>query len=279
MGDVVWLASYPKSGNTWVRAFLCNLFGNTQSPLHLEEISKVAVSDADIRWYQRYLDKPADEFTDQDFAKLRPKVHRDMSKAGSGPVFVKTHSVVGTWCDVPLVTKECTAGAIYVVRNPLDVCVSAAAYFGLGIDATIDWMGDKEASVGEPERGLGRQIISSWSHHVYSWTSQPGLPLMLMRYEDMMQEAPKTFGTLARFLGLNPPHTRLDRAIEFSSFETLHRLEQEHGFRERGSSKHAFFRSGRTDQWREVLSRDQVERLVKGHRGQMMRFGYLPEDG
>jgi hypothetical protein len=99
-----------------------------------------------------------------------------------------------------------------------------------------------------------------------------------MRYEDMLDTPMETFGGLVRFLGLDPPEERLARAIKHASFDELKKQESEKGFVEASRKAESFFRSGRSEQWREDLTKEQIERIVEDHRPQMERFGYVPPE-
>jgi len=121
------------------------------------------------------------------------------------------------------------------------------------------------------------EVHGSWSQHVWSWTRSPHHALHVVRYEDMLAEPQKTFAAMAQHLRLASTRRNLARAIERSSFARLKAQEREKGFRER--PPHAdqdFFREGRAGQWKNVLTSDQIDRIVRDHGEQMMRFGYLP---
>jgi len=98
----------------------------------------------------------------------------------------------------------------------------------------------------------------------------------VMRYEDMLAEPQKTFGALARHLLFKPTETELDDAIDRSSFERLREQEEKAGFRERPEKAERFFRDGRAGQWKEVLTSQQIQRIVDAHGEQMKRFGGAP---
>ena len=276
MGALVWLASYPKSGNTWLRAYLHNLLRNPPRPMPINEIDRFTLGDSQAGWYLRFSDKKATDLTLADLAKMRPRVHQEMMSVYPDSVFVKTHSYLGESCGVPLISMDCTAGAIYVVRNPLDVVLSFANHFGVSIDKAIDSMA-KEGGLTKPSESNVVEFINSWSTHVKSWTQIPNPRLHVTRYEDMLEEPAQTFGKVAQFLGLDPPRERLLRAIEFSSFKELRKQEDESGFKEKSVNADRFFRSGRRDQWRKKLTAAQVRRVVSAHREQMERFGYVPK--
>ena len=274
MGAIVWLASYPKSGNTWARAFLHNLLRDPDAPVPLNRLADFTIGTADARWYEKYCDKPITEVTAEEFAAIRVQVQHDYTQAFPDTVFVKTHNYLGEEADVPLITMEYTAGAVYIVRDPRDVCISAAHHFGLTIDKAIQMLGTLGTRTSGDEANVP-EVLSSWSKHVESWTRNPSAGLHVMRYEDMSTDPLKTFGDLARFLGLNPPRERMRKAIKFAEFKTLRRLEEKYGFRERSQNADRFFRKGRAGTWKHTLSAEQAARIESEHGEQMRRFGYL----
>ena len=275
MGAIVWLASYPKSGNTWMRAFLHNLLRNPDRPASINELTKFCLGEDHAAYYNQFDPRPCSEMSAGEIAALRPKVHESLTKAYPDSVFVKTHNYLGIESGKPLVNMECTVGAIYMVRNPLDVAISFSHHYGVDIDAAIALLANKGA-VSETTDTRVRQFFSSWSGHVKSWTGKPTPSLHVVRYEDMLDKPSKTFGAVAAFLGLDPPRRRLRRAINNASFNTLRKQEDEHGFNERGEYSR-FFRVGRAGQWREALGAEQVASVVSVHREQMERFKYVPE--
>lgn len=275
MGAIIWLASYPKSGNTWIRAFLHNLLRNPDKPADINTLNAFCLGEDKAEYYNHFDPRPLTTLTDKEIAELRPKAHQLLTQAFPDSVFVKTHNYMGEWEDVPLVTMEETAGAIYIIRNPLDVAISFAHHFGLTIDETIEQMAD--LSMGTPTTDTSvRQVYSSWSNNVISWTQHDLPSLHVIRYEDMSSRPFEAFGDVATFLGLKPPRNRLQRAIAKSSFKVLRNQEDKHGFIER--SQHTrFFREGKAGQWKTVLTSEQVASIVSTHREQMERFKYVPK--
>ena len=275
MGAIIWLASYPKSGNTWMRVFLHNLLTNAREPVDINALHHFTLGEGSARFYKRFDPRPLTEISDRELMALRPKVHELFTKASPDSVFVKTHHFLGEIEDTPLITMEHTAGAIYIVRNPLDVAVSFSKHFGADIDRTIYELG-QDGTGDQPSDRNARQYYGSWSLNVSSWTQTAMPALHVARYEDLQDRPLETFAGVARFLGLEPPRERLERAISNSSFETLKAQEEDHGFAER--TEHTrFFREGRAGGWKTVLSEQQVAQVVSDHREQMERFGYVPE--
>ena len=275
MGGIIWLASYPKSGSTWLRAFLHNLFVSAAEAASINDLGRFARLDPDGLAYESSAPRPLAELNAEEVAALRPKVHRALTRTSPDSVFVKTHNFLGEASGVPLITMECTAGAVYVVRNPLDVVVSMTRHYGNTTDEAIAALNDPAFHTSSPEHPVA-VVHNSWSTHVMSWTQNPNAALHVLRYEDMMEKPIKTFGALARFLGLNAPRGRLKKAIRFSSFNVLRKQEEARGFGERSPFSERFFAVGKTGQWRKRLSSEQIGAVVDANRQQMERFGYLP---
>jgi hypothetical protein len=165
-----------------------------------------------------------------------------------------------------------------VVRNPLDVAVSMTHHFGLTQDEAIDRLGDdRVASINDAV--AVSHLIGSWSTHVSGWADaaerSPG-KIIVLRYEDLLEKPAKHFAKAAKLIGLGQDKARIERAVKHTSFQTLSSLEQKHGFVEAVDEKTRFFFKGRANQWREALSREQVQRIVDDHREQMQRFKYVP---
>lgn len=276
MGGIIWLASYPKSGNTWTRSFLHNLLRNTKESVDLDELDHFCLGESDLRWYARHLTSDPETVPLEVLAEARAKGQQDMTQAFPDSVFVKTHNYLGDWKGYPLHNMGATAGGIYVLRNPLDVVLSVTHHFGLDVDGAIERMANTQAGTGRNEKHIP-EMHSSWSTNVKSWTGQPNPSLFVVRYEDLLNKPNVYFKNMANFLGLNPPKERLKRAIENASFKKLKALEEEGGFKEKSKHAKSFFREGKAEQWREKLSESQIKRIVSDHREQMERFNYIPE--
>jgi len=275
MGRIIWLASYPKSGNTWMRAYLHNLLGDPQQAYDINRLGEFSFSDSTADHYQPYLSKPPAEWTFEEVAANRWNVQRDLGRTRAADVFVKTHNAHLALAGQPLIHMDLTAAAIYIVRNPLDICISLADHYGCGIDDSIRILADD--SRGAPNTGqLVFEVHGSWSKHVHSWTWKPGPRLRVVRYEDMLNRPMAVFSQVTGFLGLKPPRDRIDRAIDAASFKSLRAQEDRTGFRERSHNAEKFFRVGKAGQWRTALSPAQIDRVVAAHKEQMARFGYWP---
>ncbi|WP_460875572.1 sulfotransferase domain-containing protein [Rhodanobacter koreensis] len=275
MGNIVWLASYPKSGNTWLRAFLANLLANSPAPLPFDEWLRYGDDEA---LPYRFSEVAGCDSTSMDIDRLsevRPQVHALIAARARGTAFVKTHNLNGSFSGYPLHNPDVTAGAIYVVRNPLDVAISMSAHFSLSLDEAIERLGNDDVATANDALFVS-QLLGNWSRHVSSWADAAGPKVLIVRYEDMLEKPAKVFLKVARLIGLDRDRERLDRAIRFAGFNQLQGMERQSGFREAPRADAPFFRAGRANQWRERLSRDQVRRVIFDHGSVMQRFRYVP---
>ncbi len=275
MGNIVWLASYPKSGNTWLRAFLANLIANRAEPVPLAELRNYCDDESFPERYAELAGKPAATLDFAAVSGLRHQVHAQIAATHARSVFVKTHNPALYSEGDPIHNPTVTAAAIYVVRNPLDVVVSMAPHFGLSLDEAIDFLGHEQA--GSPNENLFiGQWLGSWSAHVAGWADQTFHRALVLRYEDLLEKPAKTFGKVVKLVAPTADAQRVARARNHASFRTLAQMESRDGFIERSDKAERFFRSGRAGAWREALTKDQVQRVVDRHRVQMTRFHYIP---
>ncbi len=222
MGNIIWLASYPKSGNTWVRAFVHHLFRNSSEPLNINELGggTISTSEAQMRWYQALDQRSPETWTAEDIDRMRPQAHRLIAEAFPGTVFCKTHCALKKSRGYPTVNLDVTAGAIYIVRNPLDIAVSYANFQGLDLDMAIRLMSVADFEI-PPDGSHVSQSFGSWSQHVASWTGQPNDRMLIMRYEDMVAAPLEAFGRLVGYLGVDADAQRIERAVRHVSFDEM----------------------------------------------------------
>ena len=270
---IIWLASFPKSGNTWLRAFLANYFADPKQPLRLEALRTFGYADAQAWPYLKLSGKSPLELSEGQAAALRPRAHALLARSSPDHVLVKTHNAIGAAGGVSTITRQLTIGGIYVIRNVWDVAVSYADHYGMSHDDTITAFNAPMLRLNPSQRHV-TQYLSTWCGHAASWM-QADFDRLIVRYEDLVARPHATFGKITHFLGLPPDSARLDRAIRFSSFDELSGQEAAEGFEERSRHAERFFRRGRVGGWRDILNPDQAARLAADHRDVLREFGYL----
>jgi hypothetical protein len=276
MSGIYWLASYPKSGNTWIRAFLNNYWSDCDTPADINHLEQTPVASARTL-FDDFLGLDSSELTQQEIDTLRPAVYRRLANADER--FCKIHDAFQRLPNgEPIFPADATRGVIYVVRSPLDVAVSYTHHNNNGFNETIAMMNDDSHGLFMSATFFNQvhQRMYSWSNHVRSWVDQNDFPLHVVRYEDLVYQPTETFGAIVRFIDEQAlDETRLAKAIQFSSFDELKKQETLHGFKEKDQNTEQFFRKGKVGSWRTELSTEQVESIVSDHADVMCRFGYL----
>ena len=225
MGGIYWIASYSKFGNTWFRTFLHNLQSNSDTPVEINELATGSIANS-RSWIDNVVGFEVSDLTHEEIARLRPDVYRWALQAD----YIGYHKAYDAYQigidGVPLTSTEGTVGALYIVRNPLDVAPSFAKHNQSSIDAAIVLMGNSEGTLSGSRTRLRRQVrrvLKSWSGHVAIWIDASGLTCHVLRYEDMQARPQESFGAAAEFLGLPHDAERVQRAVAFSAFEELSR--------------------------------------------------------
>jgi hypothetical protein len=276
---IVWLASYPKSGNTWLRVFLYHLVrlmnGIPREEDEMNKLDRASGYEAKLfGLFQQYLQKPLKGATRLEVMAVRPLVHLTVADRFPTIAMMKTHNLLGELGGKATINFAASAGAVYIVRDPRDVAVSLSKHLGSTIDEAINVMATS-AFATENNDETAFEIWGSWSEHVKSWTVEPSNAILVVRYEDMLAQPTDTFGKIVAHLKQEPSAEQIAEAIELSSFDKLRRAEDEGSFREVSPRSERFFNTGKSGGWRDKLTAEQAARLESDHRQQMMNFGYL----
>ena len=276
MAGIIWLASYPKSGNTWARLVFENLLGGADSPVDINSRKKFCRSDSSRSQWRRRFGPAVDDMNFGSILAARRDMQAYFTAQSDGGVMLKTHSAYARFNDISLFAPEHSAAAIYILRNPLDIVLSLASFWGISTLESIRRMAMTSNRVLRDDRNVSG-FLSSWSNHVLSWTRRPHPALLVVRYEDMLADPMDAFGRMARHVGLSPSREELERTIANTSFENLRKQEAKSGFVEAIEDR-PFFRKGVAGQWREELKKRYVRRIVRDHGAVMAHYGYIPDD-
>ncbi len=280
-GNILWLASYPKSGNTWFRVFLTNLIRNSDEPADLNSLEPARIASSRTL-FDEHAGVESSDLTEDEIERLQSRVFEAVSVKNENcaePVVMKIHDAFTLNSKgEPLVSPKATRKALYLIRNPLDVAVSYAHHVACHIDTAIEHMADETHFFNQSKKRINnqfRQRLLSWSRHVESWVDGLGPYIHLLRYEDMIRAPLETFTRAVRFAQLPDDAKRIQKAILFSDIRELQRQEKTRGFKEKSPKASSFFRKGTCGSWRESLTPEQALRIIEKHRTVMRRFGYL----
>ena len=263
----IWLASYPKSGNTWLRAMLTALRNGPQldvndldgGPIasardHVESWIGFASSDLTPGELDRTLDE----------VRFR-KIHDALLSAPEG---------------APIVPSDRTKGAVYVTRDPRDVAVSYAYHTGRTHEWAVDELANPAAFMVGPPGASGAQArmrLGTWSEHQREWTRQAPFPVLVVRYEDMSADPRAELTRVARFAGVDADQERVVAAVNAARFDTLRDQEDTTGFHSAPAWDRPFFRRGEAGAWRDELAPELAAKVERDHAEVMAELGYAPE--
>ncbi len=276
---LIWLASYPKSGNTWVRLFL-SAYLSGKAEMDINDDLNGNNQCTNPRFNEIIAKKPVRNFTDIDSARARVGVQRMYARSPQR-ILVKTHSAVAHPGGHPSIDPESTFATLLILRNPLAVLPSFARHMSIDISEAVTAMRDPKMSLGGEDTLFPTTILSSWSSFNRSWiASQQPLNVCVLKYEDMKQRGPETFARALAHLGQPADQARIQRALETTAFDKMKTQDLKQGFKERTRADRAtvFFRSGKVDGWRTELTEAQVVATIEHHWDVMEQLDYIPDD-
>jgi aryl sulfotransferase len=284
----IWLASYPKSGNTWFRMLVANLFAKDGKPVDINDRPNREAPASARAPFEHLLLIDTSLLTHDEIDCLRPRLYEELARDtvddDDAPAvrFILVHDAYAlTPKGEPLLAGRRGAdGAILIVRDPRDVAPSLANHFRTSIDKAIARMNDQQRAthaIPGQLHTLFRQKHRGWSGHAQSWLGQTDIPVHLVRYEDLKADTVGTFGRALGFAGQPASDEDIRRAVAFADFAELRRQEQEKGFCESPRRPGGpFFRRGEAGAWRHELNAEQVAWIEAAHGPMMRRLGYGP---
>ena len=257
---LVYIASYPKSGNTWVRAILRTL---TSSKLDINNIN-LGVNSASKKFTGTVVYSNIIKINKiVRYTRYKKYVDSDEIK------YLKVHDAFDKEL-FPDKTK-----AIVVVRNPLDVAISYSHYNGITIDSAIHAINNPENIFKESEM-LSRQYLGSWKDNTESWLSSDN-NVLLIKYEDLLKDVKQETIRISEFLNIAYTEELLDLVKHETSFKNMKEQEKKFGFKEKPKKCNVFFRTGEKDQYKYRMTKEQIKSVIDYNKETMIKLGYLEE--
>tara|TARA_B100000029_G_scaffold43537_1_gene40336 strand:- start:540 stop:1376 length:837 start_codon:yes stop_codon:yes gene_type:complete len=275
---IIWIASYPKSGNTWVRAFLTAYYftkDGVYDPKELKQIpdypnAKIIGKNIKENTIHLYWKESQEKFTKDN------KI-----------IFLKTHNALLTIGKYPFTTPKLTRGVIYIVRDPRNVITSLKNHMDFtSYEEAFNFMTDKNIILTNKEKIFSRnQFISSWRINYSSWTKMNTFKKLLIRYEDMITKPERTFKQLILFTNMISNHEnkineeKFKNAILTTSFENMKKSEQKGEFNENVNSplnnnKREFFYLGPNNDWKKLLDDKITNKMNQYYKNDLKLLRY-----
>ena len=266
MSKITWIASYPKSGNTWIRtAVFCALRGY----LDLNEVSDL-VPNFSI-FPNNIVGKDFDNPVDIRYKWL--DAQKKLTSENENNIILKTHNAAGKYDVGTFPSPECTLNALYIVRDPRDVAVSYSKHFNTSISDAVRRMMSETHILNAQDRSVGNkgaEFTSSWENHVTGWKNA-SFPVLFIKYEDLLEYPAQNISKLLEFMKIHP-QISIEEIVKLTNFRNLVGRETDSGFAE--ASPHTrFFRKGAKAQWKKIPSKSFQILENKCH-DLMTEFGY-----
>lgn len=269
---IVWLASYPKSGNTWLRMFLDAYY---LGEVDINDVVCSVTDDVATRCVTGNGEDPTTYPIDiqqltRPMGLLRLVQQFNANSHADVPLFVKTHSAHMLTNGVELLPESLTKAVIHLVRDPRDVLPSFSSHMGLEGDAAFNKMDDKYNTLSTKGAPVMADFISAWDLHTNSFLNSDTHNIKTFRYEDMKEKPIETFSEILKHAGVTPDRDRVEKALKLVELDKLKKQEAKKGFGE--SSPHArdrFFGHKHKEITPKVLYR-----LEKKYGRIMKRLGY-----
>lgn len=273
---IVWIASYPKSGNTWLRLFLDAYFlgsvdiNDMVCTVGDDRVDRAQVGDGSESW--RF---PVDiQMLCRPMSLLRLVRTFNENKFSDVPLFVKSHAANLPVNGVELISAPLTKATIFIVRDPRDVLPSLAKHMGKTHDETLDMM-QYQYQMLKPDEGKMADFISSWYLHTKSFIEDRDHNVLTVKYEDMRANPVEMFSKMLTHAGVTPDEEKVRVALELVDISKLKAQEEKDGFSESSPHTKTFFGSGKVGGWRGKLTPKQIYTLEKQFGGLMKRLGYI----
>ena len=265
---IFWIASYPKSGNTWLR-ILISCYYYTENGLFYENVfKKIGQFPEKMHFTSFEYDKNIVTDTTRFWIKAQEKINYDDKLK-----FFKTHNAFGALNNNHFTNSKNSIGAIYVVRDPRNVITSLKNHYELNDEQALKWMMNEKNFIYDVEKfkvdGYSDfQFVSSWNTNFKSWKSQKKIPIKIIKYEDLLNETYMVFKDVVEFINMTTNNKqkidkeKLKNAVNSTLFDKLKDSEQKNGFSEAITSKKdnkkkiSFFNLGPKNDWRKILDKD-----------------------
>ena len=278
---IIWLASYPKSGNTWVRQFLASLIYSNREKSGLDKLGFI------MQYPKRdQFEKLVTDLNDFNQIKKNWINSQDLINSDNKVKIFKTHHVLYRLGEDIFTNQKNTLGAIYVVRDPRNVISSVLYHFNLScIEEALNFIKEEKKFIGNLKNKVNyplHTLIGSWKTNYNSW-KLIGKNFLLVRYEDLILNPNSEFRKIANYItsiiNIRFTEEQIKKSIEESSFKNMSSLEDKNGFleviKDSENKKKKFFNLGPKNNWKEILDKKYVDEIENSFNDEMKELGYI----
>ena len=282
---IFWIASYPKSGNTWLRALISSYYYSEDGKFDENIISRIGQFPEKRHFTSFDYDQNVVTDTARFWLKAQEKINLDKKLN-----FFKTHNAFGSVNNNPFTDAKNSIGALYVVRDPRNVITSLKNHYELNTEQALKWMQNENNYIYDVHRfkqdGYSDfQFISSWITNYKSWKVQKKIPIKIIKYEELLGETFTVFKDVIEFINKTSGNNekinkdKLKNAVNSTLFDKLKSNEEKNGFSEAITSKTSnkkipFFYLGPKNDWRKILDDELKNKLNDIYKQNLIELSY-----
>ena len=282
---IFWIASYPKSGNTWLRALISSYYYSEDGKFDENIISRIGQFPEKRHFTSFDYDQNVVTDTARFWLKAQEKINLDKKLN-----FFKTHNAFGSVNKNPFTDAKNSIGALYVVRDPRNVITSLKNHYELNTEQALKWMQNENNYIYDVHRfkqdGYSDfQFISSWITNYKSWKVQKKIPIKIIKYEELLGETFIVFKDVIEFINKTSGNNekinkdKLKNAVNSTLFDKLKSSEEKNGFSEAITSKTSnkkipFFYLGPKNDWRKILDDELKNKLNDIYKQNLIELSY-----
>ena len=284
---IIWLASYPKSGNTFLRALLTSYLFTKDGNFTFEVLKKIKQFPDNGVFKKLGIDTSNEKEVIKNYIKVQEETNK---RDGQAIRFLKTHSTLQDMDGYKFTDLNNCLGAIYIVRDPRNIATSYSNHEQTSLDEAIERI-KKFRIIGGIKDSKDRKNetithVGSWSSHYASWKEFKKVDrYLLIKYEDLLEETEKTFSKVLNFIckitktKLDLDKNKLKNVLKTTTFGNLKNLEKNSNFPEANTGlngkKITFFKYGAKNNWKDFLTSKNIKTLEDSFKKEMEELGYL----
>ena len=277
---IVWIASYPKSGNTWIRSIITSMLYTKDGKFNFELIKKIDQFET-LHNFKFLKQIKIDHFEQLNKMNIVSQYWLEAQKKiidKNKTLFFKTHSVNYDYDNLVFANNETTKGCIYIIRDPRDIVISYSKFLGISVDEMVKIITLRENKIYDPSKKIG-VFLTRWDYHVASWV-RIKKPKLILKYEDMLLNPRQLIIQIAKYLTenlnikFNIDEDKINNIVRTTSFRKLKDDEEKSGFFE-SSKNSVFFRSGKKNQWQDILTKKQLLFIEGNFKQYMTMYKYI----
>ena len=280
---IIWIASYPKSGNTWLRSLISSYFFTDDGFFDFKLLKNIP-SYPSPPFFEKYPDKfNKPEATAKYWIPEQERINKNNNKL----IFLKTHNALCKINGYSFTDTKNSLGAVHIIRDPRNVISSISNHYQIDLDEALKFMKtpNKAIYVKKDQRYLGFNALFSWSSNNKSWSECQKFPILTIKYEDLERETFETFKKVFEFIkkvsklkeDFNQKKAKI--AVENCNFEKLQKLEKEKGFYEAISKKNSnekikFFNLGNKNNYKDLLNKSLLDEMNLFYKDELKKYDY-----